>query len=83
MNRRSGNFAIIIHARDLQTGTVSDASNPPTLAREIRSLSEASANHPQATLQLILLENLPAPPAIPSNMEILPAVQWFLEAPGN
>jgi hypothetical protein len=76
-------YAVDAAGQSLLIQVCADASDPPTLAREIRSLSEARAAHPQATLQLIFLESLPASPAIPSNIEAIPAVQWFLEAPGN
>lgn len=60
-----------------------NASDPATLQREVRSLVEAKAQHPEARTQLILLDPLPPGTAVPASVELCPAIQWFLEPLGN
>lgn len=56
-----------------------DADDPETLAREVRALREAAAEHP-ADRQLILTAASRLPfPEVPAPVEILPAWQWMLE----
>lgn len=58
-----------------------NASDPVTLQREVRSLIEAKAQHPDIRTLLILLDPLPANTHVPDTVEVIPAIQWFLEAP--
>lgn len=58
-----------------------NASNPATLQREVRSLLEAKAQDQDTRTLLILLDPLPPGTAVPESVEIIPAIQWFLEAP--
>ena len=60
-----------------------NASDPATLQREVRSLLEAKALHPEARTLLILLDPLPPGTAVPESVESIPAIQWFLEPPEN
>ncbi|NQX02906.1 ATP-binding protein [bacterium] len=60
-----------------------NASNPATLQREVRSLMEAKAQHPETRTILILLDPLPSGTAVPESVELIPAIQWFLETPEN
>jgi predicted AAA+ superfamily ATPase len=59
------------------------ASDPAVLQREVRSLLEAKKEHPDVRLQLILLEPLPAGTAIPEPIELIPAIEWFLQISEN
>ena len=52
-----------------------------TLQREVRSLIEAKAQHPNVRTQLILLDPLPPGTSVPATVELTPAIPWFLEAP--
>jgi predicted AAA+ superfamily ATPase len=56
-----------------------NASDPAILQRELRSLLEVKEKHPAAKAQLILLGPLPPGTAIPETIELIPAIQWFLE----
>ncbi len=76
------------HAMDPVGGTLlvqvcADATDPNTLDRETRSLLEARAMHPDARLILILLESLPPGTTTPHEIEVIPAIQWFLTPPEN
>lgn len=75
---------IDFHATDATGDTVIvqvcvDATDPKTLERETRSLLEAHAIYPDARLVLILLEVLPPKTSIPEKIEIITAIQWFLQ----
>jgi hypothetical protein len=56
-----------------------DATDPKTLERETRSLLEAHAVHADARLILLLLESLPPGTSTPEKIEVIPAIQWFLD----
>ena len=58
-----------------------EAADPVTLDREIRALHGASEQFPAARLCLMLLDTSLPTPNIPDYLEILPALQWFLEPP--
>ncbi len=60
-----------------------DVSVLATLEREIRSLLEARAVHPDAKLLLLILESIPPGISIPDAIEVIPAIQWFLQASGH
>jgi predicted AAA+ superfamily ATPase len=55
-----------------------DASDPQTLARELRALQEARALYPQARALLLTLVAEEAPTGIPRGVEMLPAYEWLL-----
>lgn len=55
------------------------AADPATLARETRSLTEAHAVHPSASLPLLVLDPLPPGTQVPAPIQVLPAIQWFLQ----
>jgi hypothetical protein len=57
-----------------------DAADPATFTRETRSLLEAHAIHPSASLLLIVLDPLPPGTQVPAPIQVLPAIQWFLQA---
>ena len=57
------------------------AADPATLIRETRSLTEAHAVHPTASLLLIVLDPLPPGTQVPAPIQVLPAIQWFLQYP--
>jgi predicted AAA+ superfamily ATPase len=57
------------------------AADPATLARETRSLTEAHAVHPSASLLLIVLDPLPPGTQVPAPTQVLPAIRWFLKEP--
>jgi uncharacterized protein len=71
--------AIDATGRTLLVQVCADATDPATLKRETRSLLEASALHPDARLILILLESLPPGTTTPGQIEVIPAIGWFLE----
>jgi len=55
-----------------------DPGDPPTLARETRSLAEAAVAHPRARQWLLTMESrLPFPP-VPPSVSIRPTWQWIL-----
>ena len=58
-----------------------DASEPGTLTREIRSLLDAPDDGRIDQKVLILLEPLPSGSPIPKGVEIIPAIEWFLQSP--
>ncbi|TAK51170.1 MAG: ATP-binding protein [Gammaproteobacteria bacterium] len=55
-----------------------DASDPQTLARELRALQEARALYPRARALLLTLVAGELPAGIPSGVEMLPAYEWLL-----
>jgi hypothetical protein len=58
-----------------------NASDPATLQREVRSLVEARARHPEMRILLILLDPLPPGTSVPESVELIPAIPWFLQSP--
>lgn len=79
---------IDFHAVDARGNTLlvqvcANASDPTTLEREVRSLIEAKALHPEARALLILLDSLPPGTTVPDSVEVIPAIPWFLETPEN
>lgn len=70
--------AIDATGQTLLVQVCADATDSKTLERETRSLLEAQAIHPAARLILILLESLPPGTATPKEIEVTPAIQWFL-----
>ncbi len=60
-----------------------DASDPTTLARELRALSAAPAGHRRTTRRLLILEHDAAPRAGVSGVLVQPAYEWMLAAPGT
>lgn len=56
----------------------SNASDPATLQREVRSLVEAKARHPEMRALLILLDPLPRGTTVPDAIDLTPAIPWFL-----
>lgn len=58
-----------------------NASDPATLQREVRSLVEARARHPEMRTLLILLDPLPPGTSVPEAVELIPAIPWFLQSP--
>jgi predicted AAA+ superfamily ATPase len=61
----------------------SDATDPQTLARELRALAEARALHPRATRRLLVLDRDALPRSAPPEVEVQPAYEWLLTAPGE
>lgn len=57
------------------------AADPATFTRETRSLIEAQAVHPSASLLLIVLDPLTPGTQVPAPIQVHPAIQWFLQAP--
>jgi predicted AAA+ superfamily ATPase len=57
--------------------------DPATLAREVRALEEARAEHPRARAWLLTLESRLPYPEVPRFVQVLPAWQWMLEAESN
>ena len=55
--------------------TVRDAT---TLAREVRALQHALADHPKATAVLLTLDETPPVEALPREIEWQPAAAWLL-----
>jgi len=60
-----------------------NAADPATLQRGLRPLLEAKAQLPGARAQLILLDPLPSGTAVPETIQLIPAIEWFLELPEN
>jgi hypothetical protein len=58
-----------------------NASDPATLQREVRSLLEAKAHHPDTRTLLMLLDPLPPATVVPNTIELTPAIPWFLKVP--
>ena len=58
-----------------------NASGPATFQHEVRSLIEAKAQHSDIRALLILLDPLPSNTLVPEIVELIPAIQWFLEVP--
>lgn len=52
--------------------------DPATLAREVRAMQEAMAEHPQAHPLLLVLESRLPQPSVPAPIQIMPAWQWML-----
>jgi len=71
--------AIDSTGRALFVQVCADATDPQTLERETRSLLETQSTHPDARQILLLLEALPAGTATPDSIEVVPALQWFLQ----
>ncbi len=65
------------NARLIQVCTT--ASDPATLQREVGSLVEAKTRYPEMETLLILLDPLPPGTTVPATVELVLAVQWFLE----
>lgn len=55
-----------------------NASDPATLHREVRSLVEAKARHPEMRTLLILLDPLPPGTTVPDAIDLTLAIPWFL-----
>lgn len=55
-----------------------NVSDSATLQREVRSLVEAKAEHPDTKTQLILLDPLPPATSVPETVEVILAIPWFL-----
>lgn len=51
---------------------------PETLAREVRALDAAGAEHPRARQRLVVLDMPAVPPALPQ-VEVVAALDWLLE----
>lgn len=84
--RTSQGNEVDFHASDPAGNTqfiqvCANASTPDTLQREIRSLLEAKAQYPETRTLLILLDPLPPGTVVPEPVELIPAIQWFLENP--
>ncbi len=84
--RTKGGNEVDFHAEDASGNTLlvqvcANAGNPATLQRELRALSEAKAELPEARTRLILLDPLPTGSVIPRAIEITSAIAWFLEDP--
>ncbi len=60
-----------------------DPSAPETLARELRALTEAAKEHPRATRRLLVLDRDALVRVSTPGVEIQPAYEWLLEAPGE
>jgi predicted AAA+ superfamily ATPase len=85
--RTEGDHEVDFHAR-LPDGTTwliqvcADASDPATLSREIRGLSEARQEHPSATPLLLTLGPVAPEGGLPPGLYWQPSVAWLLgEAP--
>lgn len=60
-----------------------DPSAPETRARELRALTEAAKEHPRATRRLLVLDRDALVRVSTPGVEIQPAYEWLLEAPGE
>ena len=60
-----------------------DASAAETRAREIRALTMAAKEHPRAKLRLLVLDRDARVLADSSDIEVTPAYEWLLAAPGQ
>lgn len=84
--RTTSGYEVDFHAVD-PTGETqlvqvcANASDPATLRREVRSLTEAKAQRPDAKARLILLAPLPSGTVVPESIELIPAIEWFLQVP--
>lgn len=61
-----------------------DASDPAVLAREMRALDAARAEHPAAIRRLLILDRDAGPQVETPGVEVSPVSEWILSAPvGN
>ena len=60
-----------------------DLSDPKTLAREFRALAAASAEHPRATLRLLVLDRDALVHADAPGIDVLAACDWLLATPAE
>ncbi len=84
--KTAGGFEVDFLARHLDDSedliqVCASVDDPATLAREVRALQEAAAEHPRARLWLLTLESRLPFPMVPAPIQIVPAWQWMLSAP--
>ena len=58
-----------------------DLSSPTTLARELRALEAAKADHPHAVRRLLVLDRDARGLDVPAGVHVMPAYAWLLNAP--
>ncbi len=80
--RTSAGFEVDFHARwptndDALIQVCAELDNPETLTREVRALQDAAHNWPNATLQIIAL-NQPKDIALPTEIKLHLAADWLL-----
>ena len=60
-----------------------DVSDPETLEREVRALTEAGPEYPEARRLLLTLDRSGLPKDLPGGIESKPAYEWMVENPGH
>ena len=60
-----------------------DVSDPETREREVRALTEAGPEYPDAQRLLLTLDRSGLPKALPDGIEAKTAYEWMLENPGQ
>lgn len=73
-------LARAVGERPLLLQVCADARDSATLARELRALVSARAEHRDARLVLITLDSSPPPRDVPKDVTWMPAARWLLEA---
>lgn len=58
-----------------------DLSSAETRTREVRALTEAARDYPQAVRRLLVLDRDARAGAVPSGIEVQPAYEWLLAEP--
>jgi hypothetical protein len=61
----------------------SELREPDTLARELRALEEAAAQHPKATRRLLVLNWNEVPTTLPAGLTAQPVYEWLLSEPAS
>jgi predicted AAA+ superfamily ATPase len=62
---------------------VADVSSPDTIARELRGLASAAAEHPRAHKRLLVLDRDAATRVKATAVEVQPAYEWLLGEPDD
>ena len=81
--KTAGGFEVEFLARHLDGSeeliqVCAAVDDPETLAREVRALENASAEHPGARQHILTMESRLPFPSVPHSINILPAWQWML-----
>ena len=64
--------------RQLLIQVCASLDDPATLAREVRAMQEAMAEHPRAVPLLLVMDSRLPHPSVPAPIQIMPAWQWML-----
>ncbi len=84
--RTRDGFEVDFMARDFAGNATliqvcTEVTDPVTYEREVRALSAAAAEYPEAIPLLVTLDPLPPHPALPKPLQWQPAIAWLLGDP--